>query len=89
MVAGTGLFATALIPRGQLIWELSERNCRFYRSAAEVNAFLDSLNPDEVRDFLTHAYVDDDVVIDIQDNGRYWNHSRQAIATYLSMELLS
>ena len=61
---------------GTLIWSKTCDNCKVYSSAEAVRAHLALLAPEEVQDFLDHAYCDQGEVIDIQDDGRYWNHSK-------------
>lgn len=70
------MFATRKIPQGTLIWEASEDNCNYYKTEQEVREHLDKLTHEEVLDFLEHAYCGEFGVIDILDDGRYWNHSK-------------
>jgi hypothetical protein len=76
-LGGQGLFAAQLIPQHSLIWKYAPgRNVVEYRGAEAVHAHVASLPSQEARrDWLAHVYACDGAVVEILDDGRWWNHS--------------
>ena len=75
-LGGRGLFAAEPIAKDALIWTFSAANCRTFATEQEVRGRLRGLPTKEaIADFLAHAYVEGDAVVEILDNGRFWNHS--------------
>ena len=74
-LGGTGLFATEPIKAGTRIWTFSDTNCCTYSTPEEIQQLFARLTPSQIEDFVVHAYSDNDVVISILDDGRFWNHS--------------
>jgi hypothetical protein len=75
-IAGRGLFATAHIPKGTLIWKFSDASVRTYASADEVRAALEAKSAEQAAFFLEHAYCWGEKVCEILDDAYYWNHSK-------------
>lgn len=76
-IAGVGLFTTEDIPKGALVWKYSPQSVRTYDSEAAVRTRLAALSEKELLDFLEHAYCWEGQVVEILDDGKYWNHSKR------------
>ena len=74
-IAGLGIFATAPISRGTLIWKYHAKIVREHPDEASLRASLDSLPSDVERvELLEHVYGWNGKVQEILDDGKYWNH---------------
>lgn len=74
-VAGIGIFATAPIPRGALIWRADERSVSKH-TAASLMSRIAALSAAEGVDLLEHIYTWGGEAIEIVGDGKFWNHSR-------------
>lgn len=75
-IAGLGLFAKERIPRGTLLWKYSEQSVKTFHNTHEILESFKTRTPESILHFLEHAYCWDGHVCEIQDDGRFWNHSK-------------
>ena len=69
-IAGLGLFATAPIARGTLLWKYDENSVKEYEEAA-LRLRLAPLSAAEAVEFCWEGKV-----CEIVDDGKYWNHAK-------------
>ena len=74
-IAGLGLFATAPIRRGALLWKYDENSVKEYDEAA-FRARLAPLSPQEASELCEHVFTWEGRVCEIMDDGKYWNHAK-------------
>ena len=76
-LGGHGLFAAQHVPQHALIWKYAPgRNVVEFRGEEAVRAHMALLPTSEARrDWLAHVYACDGAVVEILDDGRWWNHS--------------
>lgn len=74
-IAGKGIFATAPIERGALIWRYVPGESVVEHDEASLRARLVGMAAEEVRDLLSHIYCWDGLAIEILDDAKIWNHS--------------
>lgn len=74
-IAGRGLFATAPIARGALIWRYAPGSSVVEHDEPSLRARLAGLAAEDVRDLLSHIYCWDGLAIEILDDAKIWNHS--------------
>jgi SET domain-containing protein len=72
-IGGVGLFVTAPVPRGTMIWRYS-LEAAVVHDEASLNAYLETATQKERLDLLEHGYSLDGVFYDTKDAGRYMNH---------------
>jgi len=79
---GKGLFATAFIPKGTLIWKYVSgpqgtpgANVYSYKTEEEARARLAQLSPEAAAFWMDHVYQFDGKLNEIIDDGGLWNHS--------------
>jgi SET domain-containing protein len=75
---GSGIFAKQFIPMGTLIWKYNDAidgNVRIYRNYDEVSNHLKQLSSADSKFFMDHVYLYNNVINEIVDDGKYWNHS--------------
>eukprot|EP00992_Anisonema_acinus_P007803 TRINITY_DN3795_c0_g1_i1.p2 TRINITY_DN3795_c0_g1~~TRINITY_DN3795_c0_g1_i1.p2 ORF type:complete len:150 (+),score=41.91 TRINITY_DN3795_c0_g1_i1:52-501(+) len=75
-LGGRGLFATADIPAGTLLWKYSEESVHFHDEAS-LRAKLATMTKEDAKELLEHIYCWEGKACDIQDDGRLWNHTRR------------
>ena len=74
-IAGLGIFATAPISRGTLIWKYNAKIVKEHPDEASLRASLDLLSSDMERvELLEHVYGWNGSIHEILDDGKYWNH---------------
>ena len=72
---GLGLFATAVIPRGALIWRYAPEIVTEHDEDG-LAARIEGCSSDAERvELLEHVYGWDGRIHEILDDGKYWNHS--------------
>lgn len=72
---GNGLFATAIIPAGTLIWKYAKDiNIREYDGPAALS-HLATMNFAECQRFLDLTYGQRGLLCEVLDDGKYMNHS--------------
>jgi SET domain-containing protein len=74
-IAGLGIFATALIARGTLLWKYDENSVKEYEEAA-LRARLAPLSAAEAVELCEHVFCWEGKVCEIVDDGKYWNHAK-------------
>lgn len=75
-IAGSGIFATAPIKRGERVWRYEVGvSVTEHADEASLRARLKSLNATEARELLEHVYTWKGVVIEILDDAKIWNHA--------------
>ena len=74
-IAGLGLFATAPIARGTLLWKYDENSVKEYEEPA-LRSRLAPLSAAEAVELCEHAYCWEGKVCEIVDDGKYWNHAK-------------
>lgn len=75
-IAGTGIFATAPIKRGALLWKYSPESIAEYDEES-FRRRLQPLTPAERVELCEHVYCWEGNVVEILDDGKYWNHAKQ------------
>ena len=74
-IAGLGLFATAPVKRGALLWKYDEKSVKEYDEAG-FRARLAPLEPQEALELCEHVFCWEGKVCEILDDGKYWNHAK-------------
>ena len=74
-IAGLGIFATAPIARGTLLWKYDENSVKEYEEAA-LRARLAPLSAAEAVELCEHVFCWEGKVCEIMDDGKYWNHAK-------------
>ena len=74
-IAGLGIFATAPITRGTLLWKYDENSVKEYEEAA-LRARLALLSAAEAVELCEHVFCWEGKVCEIVDDGKYWNHAK-------------
>ena len=74
-IAGLGIFATAPIARGTLLWKYNENSVKEYEEAA-LRARLAPLSAAEAVELCEHVFCWEGKVCEIMDDGKYWNHAK-------------
>lgn len=75
-VGGRGVFVKEDVKKGQLVWKYSPEVVREHPDDASVRRRLEGAKEEDVQDFLSHAYCWEGKVVEILDDGKYFNHSR-------------
>ena len=74
-IAGLGLFATAPIARGTLLWKYDGNSVKEYEEAA-LRLRLAPLSAAEAVELCEHVFCWEGKVCEIVDDGKYWNHAK-------------
>ena len=74
-IAGRGLFATAPISRGTLVWRYVVGESVQEHDESSLRARLQGLSKEEIVDLLEHIYVWEGLAIEILDDAKIWNHA--------------
>ena len=74
-IAGLGLFATAPIARGALLWKYDATSVREYDEAA-FKARIAPLAPEEALELCEHVFGWEGKVCEILDDGKFWDHAK-------------
>ena len=74
-IAGLGLFATAPIARGTLLWKYDENSVKEYEEPA-LRSRLAPLSAAEAVELCEHVFCWEGKVCEIVDDGKYWNHAK-------------
>ena len=73
---GLGIFTKQFIPKGTLIWKyVRGRNVLSYKGYEEAKRRLEQLSPEEQSFWMSHVYMFDGYLNEIQDDALRWNHS--------------
>ena len=75
-IAGSGIFATVPIKRGERVWRYEIGvSVTEHGDEASLRARLKSLSAAEAQELLEHVYTWKGCVIEILDDAKIWNHS--------------
>ena len=74
-IAGEGIFATAPIKRGQLLWRYVVGVSVLEHNEASLRSRLAGMAAADVVDLLEHIYVWNGLAIEILDDAKIWNHA--------------
>ena len=75
---GNGIFSKQFVPKGALIWKYDNSpggNVKSYSGYEETRKRLQELSVEDQNFFISHVYLFDNVVNEIIDDGKFWNHS--------------
>ncbi|KAL1529511.1 hypothetical protein AB1Y20_000457 [Prymnesium parvum] len=73
-IAGVGVFATAPIARGTLLWKYGPDSV-IEHDEASLRARLATLSKEEQVALCEHVYTWEGKVVEIIDDAKYWNHA--------------
>ena len=74
-IAGKGIFATASVARGALLWKYAPGASVVEHDELSLRARLAGMAEAERHDLLEHIYCWDGRAIEILDDAKIWNHS--------------
>ena len=74
-IAGVGLFATAPIARGTLLWKYGPESVIVHNEESLRARLADLSKPGQV-ELCEHVYCWEGKVIEILDDAKMWNHAR-------------
>ena len=74
-IAGRGIFASAPIARGTLVWKYVPGESVLEHDEASLRKRLQGSWDEEIIDLLEHIYVWDGFAIEILDDAKVWNHA--------------
>jgi SET domain-containing protein len=73
---GKGIFAKESIPKNSLIWKhCLHRNVKIFDKKSAYIKLHSLPLYDEKFEWISHVYMFEGVLIEILDDGKYWNHS--------------
>jgi len=74
-IGGRGLYATAAVKKGTMLWEYCDASVKEYDEES-LKTHLKTMAPDAIAEFCEHVFCWDGKVVEIQGDGKMWNHSK-------------
>ena len=74
-IEGNGIFATAPIARGTLVWRYKVGVSVIEHDEHSLRARLSEMTEAEARDLLEHVYTWGGYAVEILDDAKVWNHA--------------